>query len=193
MRTHLLYAFGVVCAALVAGCQPSGPDQPHTTLGATTEALRSAFNADSMSVRVLMLVSPTCGVCLRGAADLQKSLLAAQPDPRLRTYVVWVPMLNGQEKDVPVATRFVPDERARHFWDGEGQLMRAYTQTFSLSEPAWDLYLLYAPGTTWDDELPPMPYFWMHQLGSHDRPRVPGPFLEPGVFADSANRLLSAS
>jgi hypothetical protein len=160
------------------------------TLNASTDQFRSAFNADTANVRVMMLVSPTCGICLRGASDIQRTVLAKQPDSRLRTYVVWVPKLNGQEKDVPVAMRLVPDERATHYWDAQGGLMRAYTKTFALAEDAWDMYLLYDRWTRWDGELPPKPRFWMHQLGSRDRPRVPGPYLDAGVFADSANQML---
>lgn len=192
MRTHRWLLVGFTALLGIAlGCQPSGTDRPHTTLGAAAGQFRAGFNADTANVRVVMLVSPTCGVCLRGAADIQKALLAKQPDPRLRAYVVWVPKLNGGEKDVPVATRLAPDERATHYWDGQGGLMRAYTQTLALPEDAWDGYLLYDPGTRWDGELPPRPPFWMHQLGSHGRPRVPGPYLDAGVFADSASQVLA--
>jgi hypothetical protein len=46
-------------AASLLGCQPSGPDRPHTALSASAEELRAAFNADSGKVRVVMLVAPT--------------------------------------------------------------------------------------------------------------------------------------
>jgi hypothetical protein len=111
-------------------------------------------------------------------------------DPRLRAYSVWVPKLRGQEKDVPVATRLMRDDRATHYWDEGGSLMRAYTRVLSLPEVAWDIYFLYGPEARWDGDLPPKPRFWMHQLGSRDQPRVNGPYLDAAVFADSARRLL---
>ncbi len=115
MRSHRWLLVGFTALLGIAlGCQPFGTDRQHTTLGAAADQFRAAFNADTAKVRVVMLVSPTCGVCLRGAADIQKALPAKQPDPRLPTYVIWVPKLNGQETDVPVATRLVPDERAAH-------------------------------------------------------------------------------
>ena len=46
-------------AGSLLGCQPSGADRPHTTLGPKAEELRTAFNADSGKVRVVMLVAPT--------------------------------------------------------------------------------------------------------------------------------------
>ena len=112
-------------------------------------------------------------------------------DPRLRVYAVWVPMLSGQEKDVPVATRLMPDGRTTHYWDEGGTLVRAYTQALSLAEDAWDIYFLYGPDARWEAEAPPKPHFWMHQLGSRDQPRVAGPYLDAAVFADSARLLLN--
>ncbi len=99
-------------------------------------------------------------------------------------------MLQGTADDVPVATRLVPDERARHFWDDAGTVMRGFTAALSLPETAWDVFLLYGPEARWDGDLPPAPDFWMHQLGSKTSPRVNGPFLDPGRFAQAANVLL---
>ncbi len=117
-------------------------------------------------------------------------MLAKQSDPRLRAYVVWVPMLDGREEDVPVATRLVPDPRATHYWDGQGWSMRAYAEALALPEEAWDMFLIYGPDARWEGDLPPEPRFWMHQLGSPDQPRVAAPYLDPQVFADSAVQML---
>ena len=93
---------------------------------------------------------------------------------------------------MPVATRFVPDARASHYWDGTGVTMRAYRAVLGIPEEAWDVYLLYGPDARWEGELPPQPAFWMHQLGPRDAPRVPGPFLDPDAFAARADALLGA-
>ena len=113
-------------------------------------------------------------------------------DSTLRAYVVWVPKLGGEEKDVPVATRFMPDDRAKHYWDSGGRLMRSYTRVLSLSEDAWDVYLLYGPEARWDGALPPAPPFWMHQLGPREQSRVPGPYLDPEEFARGVRTLLQS-
>jgi hypothetical protein len=99
-------------------------------------------------------------------------------------------MLGGEEKDVPFATRLVPDARASHYWDGGGVTIRGYERVLELPEPAWDIYLVYGPAIRWDGDLPPKPDFWMHQLGSPDAPRVSGPFLDPEAFAAQVNVLL---
>jgi len=56
------------------------------------------------------------------------------------------------------AARFA-DPRARHYWDGERQFSRRLGAGLGVN-PAWDIYLAYAPG---DAELL-SPRFWMHQL-----------------------------
>jgi hypothetical protein len=129
-------------------------------------------------------------VCLRGASGVEKALLQKQEDKSLRAYVVWVPMLGGEEKHVPVATRLVPDPRATHFWDESGVTIEGYRLTLELPEPAWDIYMVYDRGARWDGELPPKPDFWMHQLGSRDSPRVKGPYLHPDTFAAKVSALL---
>jgi len=49
---------GAACVA-AAGCVPEGPTAQHIVLGPDAAVLRTAFNADSGRVRVVMLVSPT--------------------------------------------------------------------------------------------------------------------------------------
>jgi hypothetical protein len=92
-------------------------------------------------------------------------------------------MLGAQEKDVPVATRLVPDVRATQYWDGTGVTMRDYRAALGLPEDAWDVYLVYGPDARWDGELPPKPDYWMHQLGPPGDPQIRGPYLDPAVFA----------
>jgi hypothetical protein len=102
-------------------------------------------------------------------------------------------MLGGEEKDVPVATRLVPDARGSHYWDGSGTTTRTYQQVLGLPELAWDIYMVYGPLARWEGELPPIPELWMHQLGSREHPRVQGPFLDPDVFAARVNTLLGGT
>ncbi len=114
-------------------------------------------------------------------------MLAKNADPRVRGYVVWVPMRRGTADDVPGATAAVPDPRALHFWDAEGFALRAFRPALGLIGPAWDVYLLYGPDARWDGPEPPKPAFWMHQLGG---PFVNGPRLDAHVFADQLARVL---
>jgi hypothetical protein len=56
------------------------------------------------------------------------------------------------------------DDRVQHWWDEDKEMSRLFAQTLSLQGPAWDVYLLYSPGISWEEEVPPVPSFWMHQL-----------------------------
>ena len=110
---------------------------------------------------------------------------AEQPNPRLRTYVVWVPKRGAEEKDVGVATRLVPDTSAMQYWDGSGVTMHAYDKVLGLGQDAWDVYFLYGPTARWDRELPPKPDYWMHQIST-----TKGPTLDPDTFASQTRLLL---
>ncbi len=87
-----------------------------------------------------------------------------------------------------VATRVVPDARALHYWDGIGVTMQQWREVLGINEDAWDVYLLYDRSAKWTGNLPPMPRFWMHQLGGLDDSR----YLDPDVFAGQANSLLKS-
>jgi hypothetical protein len=42
-------------------------DRPHEMLG--VDALSTCFNEDEGTVRMLLLLSPTCSLCLQGASE----------------------------------------------------------------------------------------------------------------------------
>jgi hypothetical protein len=124
---------------------------------------------------------------------MQNNVLAKVSDPDLRVYVVWVPMSRGAERDVPKATREVPDARASHYWDGGFLTGKGYRETLQISEDAWDVFLLYGPEARWEGDHPPAPSYWMHQLGSPSRPRVNGPYLDTAIFLDRVKTLTRAT
>lgn len=113
---------------------------------------------------------------------MQKKVLDRESAPDLKVYMVWVPMFRWMERDVPTASREMPDRRVRHYWDGDSLLVKGYRATLGFDEDAWDIFLIYGPEAKWDGEQPPSPRYWMHQLGSASRPRVEGPYLDADVF-----------
>lgn len=57
------------------------------------------------------------------------------------------------------------DSRVKQFWDPDRIMERLLSRTLNLQVPiAWDVYLIYPPDHSWDEELPLAPEFWMHQL-----------------------------
>jgi hypothetical protein len=192
MQVRLIILLGLGIIGLFAGCHSSGPPRAHTKLDASAWTLRHAFNTDSGRVRVLTLVSPTCGVCLRGAAAVQQRALASNAAAGLRAYVVWVPKLGATESDVPHATRLVQDPRATHYWDASGVTMTLFRSALGLSEDAWDVYLIYDAHAKWPEDSLPVPNYWMHQLGSKRNPRADGPWLDGRAFGQRVAQLANS-
>jgi hypothetical protein len=120
-------------------------------------------------------------------------VLAPDASAPLRPLIVWVPKSRGTESAVEYATSFVADARAAHFWDARGRVMDVFEQALGLTEDAWDVYILYGPNARWEDDLPPAPAFWMHQLGSREKPRVRGPWLDPQRLGTEIRRLRDAA
>lgn len=57
-----------------------------------------------------------------------------------------------------------PPDRVEHAWDPDRRAGELFARMLGLRRVAWDVYLLYAPGITWEEEEPPEPSSWMHQL-----------------------------
>jgi hypothetical protein len=93
-----------------------------TLLDATASQLREDFNHAKGSVRLLFVVDPTCPGCLKGLDDLNKDLLAGTRDPRLQTFVVYVPKLRpaATAKDVPPAAALLHNPQVHNYWNPSG-------------------------------------------------------------------------
>jgi hypothetical protein len=95
----------------------------------------------------------------------------------MRGTVVWVPVLPADAVEAAMAQAAAwHDPRVIHLWDGTGEVNAPFAQSLSLTGAGWDLYLVYAQGVRWEEDLPPQPTFWMHQLS-------------PSVGADPSLRL----
>lgn len=155
-----------------------------------TDELRSEFNRASDRVRVVALLSPTCGICQKGQRVVQSVFSKHPNDARLRGFVVWLPMLPSDSKESAgaQAAGFV-DGRLMQQWDGNRASGDLLAKTLALKGSAWDVYLLYAPGVKWTGDQPPAPTFWMHQLreesGADQRA-----CLNPAVFEGKVAKLL---
>lgn len=168
----------------LAACTRLGPASSYQVLGNTPAALRTAFNADAGKVRVLMLVSPTCGACLHGASEVSEQLSNLDHGKDASLYVVWVPRLGAHEKDVSSATRVVAASWAKQYWDGNDLLGEQYKQVLGWNDNAWDVYMLYGPKAQWIGDLAPAPDFFMHQDNEK------GPRLDATVFGSRIKQAL---
>jgi hypothetical protein len=89
---------------------------------------------------------------------VQDDVLAKYPDRDVAVTVVWFNMVRTDARDRWPRNEIV-DRRARHLWDA-GKLVGtalAGRQELAAWRPvAWDAWLLYPAGTTWD-QTPPVP------------------------------------
>ena len=165
-----------------------------TVLGDDLSPLRAAFNSGNDRWQALALVSPTCSECLLGADAVAKEITARYPVNQVAALIVWIPMLDSDnEKSARVSATIFPEQRTSQFYDSHQRVGLGYAQhTFagfydrarkSLPEghslaqafddrrdavrPQWDLYMLYAPGSRWEEssDSPPMPTHWIRHLG----------------------------
>lgn len=89
------------------------------------------------------------------------------------------------------AAALMADPRVEHYWDGEDRVGSAFTPHIAgLEIPAWDVWMLFAPGVRWEGEVPPEPTAWEHQL-PHLR-HLPDRRLDPERFAATAVELARA-
>ena len=101
---------------------------------------------------------------------MQSQVLDQLDNSSLRLYVSWVPILPGDSEEAArESSKLIGDSRASHFWDADKALPPLFALLLGLPEdwPAWDVYMAYPAGATWDDvsPAPPPPAFWHHQLG----------------------------
>lgn len=149
------------CATPAA--RPAG--KPVKLAAYRTNELRAEFNKSIDQVRVVALLSPTCGACQDGQRVVESVFSKHEKEPRLRGFVVWLPMLQSDDAGAASlqAGSFI-DPRIAQTWDPDRNSGKLLATTLGLKREAWDVYLLYAPGVKWTGAAPPSPTFWMHQL-----------------------------
>jgi hypothetical protein len=164
-------------------------EKPYVVLDNSLSRLRADFNTNAGKVRMLYIVGPTCGVCLRGLSDLQEAIYAKKnDDPRVVTFVVHVPTLGAHEKNVTAASGLIINAHTTNYWEETGIIGKLMQQAMGAEIYLWDFWTIYDPQAVWSDEHQmPRPSFWQHQL-----PRMPSDrFLNANVFAAEVDTLLA--
>ncbi len=97
------------------------------------------------------------------------------PDQNLRAYIIWLPVLRSGAHE-PAARREagrIPGSRTVRFYDPEARVGKLYSGILHLPPglPAWDVYLVFGPQSRWEQN-PPVPTYWMHQLGRAGPPEL---------------------
>lgn len=142
--------------------------------------LREPFNLAGEKTRIIAFLSPSCQRCLKNAGEIQREVLAKNPDAPLAVFIVWLKVLQADnELAVVSATATLPDPRVKHYWDPErvlnAQLLDAIT--FDVNLGIYDIFLLYDGTARWGKRLP-RPGYWMHEMKG-----APGPWWDVTTFA----------
>lgn len=160
-----------------------GPRQPVTPLSFNGKEFVSAFNASADRVRLVMVFSPTCSMCLQAASDARK-ILTKHSDAKLKPLVVWTLIRRADSKRAAEnASGYLPDPRAQHFWDLWKYSGKVYTKQleFPKKTQAWDIFVIYKPAVLWK-ETPPKPASWMQNLHIEHGPKYTPEFLEEEIM-----------
>lgn len=127
-------------------------------------SLKTAFNRDKGNVRLVALLSPSCGYCVKGYRYMRK-ILDEVSDPQVKMYVVWEPMLSGDSKDLAyqMSKKENDPRMTYHSWDGEQLSGKLFQTKLNLRGVAWDVYFLYDAHAVWNEKEPSNPAYWQHQ------------------------------
>lgn len=158
-------------------------DKPPQVLSFDAAEFREAFNAAREQPRLVIVISPSCGHCLRLAYEVNQ-LVSKHPDSTIKVFVLWAPfMATDNQLGAQRATAYINDAHVVHFWDLWRFVSRAYTKQLKVPElDAWDMLAFYEPHLQWKDE-PPTPTFWMQdrmlKIGTPFSPEALESSLEP--------------
>ena len=185
----LIASTGFLTFVPLAAPAADAPQKPYVVLDKSLSQLRADFNANVGKVRMLYIVGPTCGICLRGLSDLQETVYSKKgDDPRIVTFVVHVPTLGAHEANVAPASRLISNRYTTHYWEETGITGRLMQQVMGVDKYVWDFWVIYAPDVRWPDErLMPAPSFWQHQLSG----LPPEKRLDANVFAAKVDEFLA--
>lgn len=143
------------------------PTQPeYVVMDDDLQQLKDDFNANEGRVRLVFLSGPTCGICLRGLADLNDEYIAAgQNDDRFVTFVVHVPTMGAEEHHAVDSMPLLDGPRVHHYWEESGIIGQHYREVMDVDMYVWDFWAIYGPDAVWEGILPPIPDYYEHQLG----------------------------
>jgi hypothetical protein len=174
----------------LAALGASASQTPYVVLDKSLSQLRADFNANVGKVRMLYIVGPTCGICLRGMSDLQETVYSRKgDDPRMVTFVIHVPTLGAHQGNVVPASRLITNRYTTHYWEETGIIGKLMQQVIGADKYVWDFWAIYEPTVGWSDErLMPAPTFYQHQL-AYGLPAEKR--LDANVFAAKVDEFLA--
>jgi peroxiredoxin len=142
-----------------------------TMLADSIDSLVEHFNSQRDKKRFVALLSATCPACIFGARAVRDSILESLPDEEFGISIVWIDMLPGDKHAAALrSAHLFNDPRVKQFYDPNRIVGMAFAEQL-LNEnagPAWDIYMVFDKGASWNDAAP-IPVDWCHQLSGKRR------------------------
>lgn len=190
MHSNRLRATAAVVVAAVLFCaaqataQPASPEEKPIDVRNRFAKIDNAlgfngfFNIGQGAVRIVALLSPTCPRCVAGFEELRR-IMQAIPSRRLRPYVVFMPVLEG---DTPQAALELGakmlDRRASYFWDPNMSVREEFQGLTGKDAANEHVCFLFDTDAVIRDK-PDQPVWWMEHAA--DGSAFDGPALEAKV------------
>jgi hypothetical protein len=149
------------------------------------EQVKQEFNSSADRERVLLLLSPTCPVCVKGSSVVN-DILRRHPGSKIRVLAIWEPILpTDWNRPTSAVLRGLSDQRAIQWWDKQHVIAGLLKASAGGENPGcckrnqtlWDVIAVYPPGVRWTETLPAPRFFagpvvqgapeWEAQLGQH--------------------------
>lgn len=158
-----------------------------TSLEKSINSFKEKFNHYKNKVRIISIPNPSCLACVKGQRyvnDLFKEEL--NNDTSIVGLTAWISVDGwGNFNDAKKLAPEIIDERMFHFWDPEMSLGKLFKKPLNFKNEyptAWDVYMIYEKGITWEGTHPPPPTFWMHQVKGDESGMKINNFLNKNIF-----------
>lgn len=141
---------------------PSGQLQLQAITPQSLSQFTQEFNRSAKAERVVLLISPTCPVCLAGSSAVE-AVLRRHPNSNVRVFAVWEPMLptDWGRPNTHVLAR-LSDPRVIQVWDKDHVIAGLVEKGADGRSPAccsrnghwWDVIAAYPPAAMWTGSAP---------------------------------------
>jgi hypothetical protein len=141
---------------------PSGQPELLAITQSTLPQFAGEFNRSAGAERVVLLMSPTCPVCLEGSSSVN-AILQRHPGSKVRVFAVWEPILptDWSQPSTRVLVR-LSDPRVTQVWDKDHIIAGLVEKGAKGRQPEccdwhgswWDVIAAYPPAAKWMDTAP---------------------------------------
>lgn len=148
---------------------------------------KTIFNENQNRVRVISIPNPSCLSCVKGQRYIYELFSKQFPNnPDIIGLTAWISIDGwGKLEDAERLAPEIKDSRIYNFWDSNMLLGKLFKKPLNLNKEyktAWDVYLIYESGITWEGSNPPKPTYWMHKLGGNESGAEKSLFLDEEEF-----------